>query len=143
MVDLNEIVHLNVAPPVAELSQEMPGIHAHRHRAIRCIVHRQVAASLLEHQLGVELPHPHQGYLLPVHLDGGQGAVQAGELALLVGQGVARPVPGQPAGGDQLHRVGQSALILLHLLDGDDHFLFHGGPSIRCVIFWLRRRNGR
>ena len=103
----------------------MPGIHPNGHGAIGGVVHGQVAAPLLEHHLGVELPHTQQGHPLRLHLKGGQRALQAGELALLIGEGIAVPLLLQPPLCHKLHRIRVGVLKPLHALDGDDHILFH------------------
>ena len=73
--------------------------------------------------MGVELPHPHEGDPLRLDLESGQRALQAGELALLIGQGIAVPLPLQAALSHQLHGVRVGVLVPLDPLDGNDHVL--------------------
>ena len=103
----------------------MPGIHPNGHGAIGRIIHSQVAAALLEHHLGIEFSHTQQRHALRLHLEGGQRALQAGELALLIGEGIAVPILLQPSLRHKLHRIRIGVLKPLNALDGDDHILFH------------------
>ncbi|MPN51918.1 hypothetical protein SDC9_199569 [bioreactor metagenome] len=76
--------------------------------------------------MGVNLPHPQQGNAVLLNLKGGEGAVQPGEVALLIRKRKARvQVPRKPALGDQLNGLIVPVLVILHSPNGDNHRFIH------------------
>ena len=127
MVDFDGVVNLDVAAPGVQLGPHLTGVDAYGQGAVGSIVHGQVPPPLLKDHLGVDLPHPQERDPVPLDLEGGQGTLQAGELALLIAQGVAVvPVGLQAALRDQLDGVIVLCLKGLLSLDGNNHVVLHG-----------------
>ena len=101
------------------------GVHPQHQAAIGGLVDRQVLLSLLKDHLRVEDPLPPEGDPVVGHPEGGQGALQARQLALGILQGDLPLLLAQDPLGHQLHHVFLSGLDGLHAPDGNDHWLFH------------------
>ena len=127
MVNLDGIVDLDAAAAGAQIAAHPAGVHPDGQGAVGRVIHGQVPPALLKDHLGVDLPHPQQGDPVGLDLEGGQGALQSGELALLIGQGIALVAVGlQAALGDQLNGVVLLGLEGLLSLDGNDDVVLHG-----------------
>ena len=126
MVDLDGVVDLDLAAPLVQIGVHLFGVDAHGQRPIGGLIHGEVPPARLKDHLGVELSHPQEGDAAGLHLEGGEGTLQPGERALLVGQGIPGVTAVQElALGDQLDDLRLPIVSALNSFDGNDHAFIH------------------
>ena len=129
MVDFDGIINLNIPAVLSQGGAHSAGIDADGQRPVGGVVHGEVPPPLLEDHLGVDLADAHKGDAPLLHLEGGEGALQPGELALLVGEGVlSLPLLIEQSLGDELDGLVLHILVGLFTFNGYNHALVHAKP---------------
>ena len=126
MVDFDGVINLDLATVLVQVGPHLAGIDANGQRPIGGVVHGEMPLAQLEHHLRIDHAHAHERDAVGLDLEGGQGPLQSGELALLITERIALVAAvHKPPLGDQLNGLRLGVLVGLGALDGDDDAFIH------------------